>query len=220
MITGTTINVNNYTPNSTNVDDNCPVYSGPLHDILDNRETARESTVARDTITEKTSGNGVDIDGLKVKDNGLLNVRLPIVSGDSIDTAGAVTLTAAQSGSIFLVDKADGLAFTTPDSGAGDIIGCTYEFWVTTAITSNAFSITGGTTDNLFTGGVTALDTDTADVVDFFAPDVSDDDEFSCNGGTTGGLLGTKVKVTCVAADLWYIEGTIVGDGSIATPFS
>lgn len=157
-----------------------------------------------------------DGDGLTV--SGTILGQTAVVSGDSIDTAGAVTLTAAQSGTTFLVDKADGLAFTTPDAGAGDIIGVTYKFIVTTSITSNAFSISGATTDNLMQGGVTALDFDTADVVDFFTPD-ADTDVFSANGGTTGGLEGTVITITCIGADNWYIEGTNVGDGVIVTPF-
>lgn len=178
----------------------------------------KDGEVTTDTINESTAANGVEVDGLKIKDGGLLNVRVPIVSGDSIDTAGAVTLTTAQSGTTFLVDKADGLAFTTPDSGAGDIIGCTYKFIVTTSITSGAFSISGATADNLMQGGVMALDFDTADVVDFFTPD-ADTDVFSANGGTTGGKEGTVITITNIAADSWFIEGVNVGDGVIVTPF-
>lgn len=198
-----------------NKDQRSPVYGSEWNALV-----TADNTISVDTISENTSANGVDIDGLKIKDNGLLNVLVPVVSGDSIDTAGAVTLTAAQSGTTYLVDKADGLAFTTPDSGAGDIIGCTYKFVVTTTITSNAFSITGGTTDNLFVGGVFMVDDTTPEAAAIFSPDVSDDDAFSTNGTTTGGKIGTVVTVTCVAADRWLIEGINVGSGTLATPFA
>lgn len=178
------------------------------------------SSMTTNTINETTSGAGVTVDGTVVKDYTILPLYAKVVSGNSIDTEGAVALTAAQSGTTFLVDKADGLVFTTPDSGAGDIIGCTYKFLVTTSITSGAFGIAGATTDNLLIGGVTALDKDTANVVDFFSPDGTDDDVFSSNGGTTGGVKGTALTVTCVAADKWFIEGTLIGDGDIATPFA
>lgn len=146
--------------------------------------------------------------------------RERVLSGDSLDTAGAVNLTTAQSGHLILVDKADGLAFVTPDSGDGDIVGTSYKFYVDTTISSNNFSISGATADNLFVGGVNMVDTDSSNALSFFAPDGSDDDVFSCNGTTTGGIEGTLVTVTCIAADKWLIEGTVLASGTVATPFS
>ena len=47
-------------------------------------------------------------------------------------------------------------------------------------------------------------------------------DNFSAltfNGSTTG-TAGTHVKITCLAANLWVVEGTVHGTGSVATPLA
>ena len=36
---------------------------------------------------------------------------------------------------------------------------------------------------------------------------------------TTGGLKGSRIKFTAVAANLYAVEGELIGSGSIATPF-
>ena len=36
---------------------------------------------------------------------------------------------------------------------------------------------------------------------------------------TTGGLKGSYIKFTAVAANLYYVEGLLNSTGSIATPF-
>ena len=38
--------------------------------------------------------------------------------------------------------------------------------------------------------------------------------------GTTEGEPGSMFKLTCIAADVWFIEGTILSAGTSATPFA
>ena len=51
------------------------------------------------------------------------------------------------------------------------------------------------------------------------------DNEVNLNGeaggsnATTGGLKGSYIKFTAIAANLYYVSGELVGSGSIATPF-
>ena len=49
------------------------------------------------------------------------------------------------------------------------------------------------------------------------------DNEVNLNGeagsATTGGLKGSRIKFTAIAANLYAVEGQLVGGGSIATPF-
>ena len=51
------------------------------------------------------------------------------------------------------------------------------------------------------------------------------DNEVNLNGeagasnATTGGLKGSRIKFTAIAANLYAVEGQLLGNGSIATPF-
>ena len=140
-----------------------------------------------------------------------------------IDTGGAyatpIALTAAQSGSVILVDDAAGLDFTLPAIAATDI-GIFYDFVVTTTISSNNFRVTAATGD-LLNGGLWIADFDTANTGAYFAPDQSDDLVMTMNGSTKGGKKGTHVRFTAISATGWYVTGyTVFGDGALATPFS
>jgi len=39
-------------------------------------------------------------------------------------------------------------------------------------------------------------------------------------GGTTGGLIGSRVKFTAIADNQYMVEGLLIGTGTVATPFS
>jgi hypothetical protein len=52
-----------------------------------------------------------------------------------------------------------------------------------------------------------------------FAPSASND-VISMNGSTTGGLAGSYVEVTAIAADEYLVTGTLLGSGTLATPFA
>lgn len=141
------------------------------------------------------------------------------------DTGGAyatpVVLTAAQSGRVVLVDDAAGLDFTLPAIGASDI-GMVFDFLVTVSVTSNNFRVTAAAGD-LLNGGVLSVDFDaayTAPQIEFFEPDFTNDLIMTCNGTTTGGKKGTRIKFEAVSATQWFVTGTLVGDGVLATPFS
>jgi hypothetical protein len=43
--------------------------------------------------------------------------------------------------------------------------------------------------------------------------------EAGAGNATTGGLKGSRIKFTAVAANLYMVEGLLIGDGTIATPF-
>lgn len=169
-----------------------------------------------ETITEGVTDAGVTIDGVTIKDYAIYPQYNKTISGDSIDVAGAITLTSAYSGYTFLLDKADGLAFTLPT----EAVGMKFRFVVTTAVTSNAYSITSAATADLHVGGLVSIDTDTGDAVAFWKPDASNDDALSMNGSTTGGLVGTDITFECFAANRWHVTGVVFGSGEVATPFA
>jgi hypothetical protein len=40
------------------------------------------------------------------------------------------------------------------------------------------------------------------------------------NGTTTGGIAGTTITVTVLAANKYMVTGVVLGSGSVATPFA
>lgn len=152
--------------------------------------------------------------------SGAVNYKLQVT-----DTGGAyatpIALTEAQSGRNILVDDAAGLDFTLPAIAAAQI-GTHYRFLVTVSVTSNNFRVTAQAGD-LLKGGVWMVDFDAAYTAPqgvFLEPDGSDDLVFTANGTTTGGKLGTVVEFIAISATEWFVTGTVVGDGVLATPFS
>lgn len=134
-----------------------------------------------------------------------------------ISGSGAiVTLTAAQSGSLCLFDRAAGIVFTLPAPS----VGVYFDFSVSTSVTSNAHKvITSGATIFLI-GSLINIDTDTANAVAAWTADGSTIVSASMNGTTTGGLIGTLMRVQCVTSTLWMVSGIDQGSGTVATPFA
>ena len=105
--------------------------------------------------------------------------------GQQIDkwkfSAKTAAFTAAD-GFCYLVTDADGCAVTLPAPNVGDrikiVFGC---------VTSNNHTVTADATTTLFSGYALLLDADgTAAQCKVFAPDETDDDVITLNGGTTG----------------------------------
>jgi len=40
------------------------------------------------------------------------------------------------------------------------------------------------------------------------------------NGTTQGGIKGSYIKCTNIAADLWHVQGTLICSGTIASAFN
>ena len=122
---------------------------------------------------------------------------------------------------IYNFSDADGATVTLPDSGAGAYIGASFEFVISVAATSNSHKIVcTDTTNEKIYGALTMVDTDTSDAVVGMA--AQEDDSFSAISfnGTTTGTIGTKIKITNIVADKWFVEGTVLHSESVATPFA
>ena len=137
--------------------------------------------------------------------------------GQQIDkwkfSAKTAAFTAAD-GFCYLVTDADGCAVTLPAPNVGDrikiVFGC---------VTSNNHTITCDATTTLFSGYSLMLDADdTAAQCKVFAPDETDDDVFTMNGGTTG-ISGT-VELVGLSDKMWQIEAVVYSEGTAATPFA
>lgn len=126
------------------------------------------------------------------------------------------TLLASESGALVLLDKADGIVLTLPAAS----VGLTFELQVLTTLTSNAYKIITSAGTIFLTGGYISCDTDTTNAVAIFTGNGSTHVSISSNGSTTGGLIGTRLKLTCISATLWLVEGIMMGSGSVATAFA
>lgn len=99
-------------------------------------------------------------------------------------------------------------------------IGTTFEILFIDDFTG---TIQTASTDDKFVGMVT-LGIDASVSGKQFVPATANN-EMNLNGeagasvATTGGLKGTYVKFTAVAANLYFVEGQLNATGSIATPF-
>lgn len=135
---------------------------------------------------------------------------------------GAQTLTSAQSGSLCLFNSATGYTFTLPIITA-DTIGMEFEFLVTVTNTGTACKIITGQATDLMVGEVLSF-------VEATTPGANPGpkgfpfatDKIACTMGgsdtTTGGLAGTRVRLTAVALLKWHISGLVACAGTIATP--
>lgn len=133
---------------------------------------------------------------------------------------GVVTLTAsatlaadAYAGKVVAISAAAGLTVTLPAATGS---GATYEVIVATTVTSNSYIIQVANASDVMMG-VLAVASDIAGVT---CPTTSTSDTITMNGTTTGGVLGSRVVLTDVAANKWAVSGELVASGTEATPFS
>ena len=131
-----------------------------------------------------------------------------------VNITAETTLTYADHvGRIMEINDADG-AVTLPSASTATI-GAKYTFFVGTAATDLDIKTDG--TDK-FVGNL-VLAAAASSQSRGFAP-ASSNDVISMNGSTTGGLVGSYVEVTAIAADEYLVTGTLLGSGTLATPFA
>lgn len=132
-------------------------------------------------------------------------------------TSATRTMTTDESGSLVLLNLATGIDITLPSIVSDNEVGTWYEFVSILAATSESYTITAGAAD-LLIGRVLVQDTDTANTITSFAPDVSDD--LIITFSDTADLAGNAVRVTAITTTRWLVQGTIYHTGNSATPFS
>ena len=116
-------------------------------------------------------------------------------------------------GRIIEINDADG-AVTLP-AITSDTIGASYKFFVGT--TASDLDIKTDGTDK-FVGNLVLAAAATSQARGF-APAASND-VISMNGTTTGGIAGSVVEVTAIATAEYLVTGTLLGSGTLATPFA
>ena len=134
-----------------------------------------------------------------------------------IQSVGATrTLLAEESNALCLFDRAAGVVFTLP----APVEGMQFEFLATVAVTSNAYKVITNSASVFLLGAVMGGSLTVADSGDVFQANGTTHRAISMAGSTTGGLVGTRFKVTCISATQWLIEGGYVGSGTLADPFA
>jgi len=137
--------------------------------------------------------------------------KVPVISG----SGATVALTAAQSGSICLFDRAAGIVYTLP----APQVGLCFPFITTVTRTTNSETIVTDAAGTKLVGNIlNTIDTGVANISCF--GNGTSHVTVAMNGTTTGGILGSYLLFTCVTTTLWHVTGIINGSGSIATPFA
>jgi hypothetical protein len=97
--------------------------------------------------------------------------------------------------------------------------GVVYTIWVPTTISTSSLKIGTNGTDK-YVGSITMndVDSDGAALVGFFA--AAANDFINLNGTTTGGVAGSWVQIFAIAANKYMVTGTVLGTGTVATPFA
>ena len=137
-----------------------------------------------------------------------------LLTFDPAGTPTAITIPAIVTGT----DGASSGPGSDPNNPS--TIGTTFEILFIDDFTG---TIKTASTDDKFVGMVT-LGIDASVSGKQFVPATANN-EMNLNGeagasvATTGGLKGSYVKFTAIAANLYYVEGLLNSTGSIATPF-
>ena len=130
-----------------------------------------------------------------------------------ITFAADKTLTAADSGSwVYMSDAGTEKELILPAAAAG----LEFHVFIHTAQTGDtAISIPSG----YFIGGFDMSDPTTAGDSNFFQSDGNSNDYINLDADTKGRLQGGYMQFICDGTN-WHVQGHLVGDGTLATPFA
>jgi hypothetical protein len=131
-------------------------------------------------------------------------------------TAATKTLTSADSGTVYGLNRAAGIVVTLPTPAAG----VQYQFLVETTF-SGAGQIKTATTDGTdgFLGTAVVYDAGVASDNQSFNPAASND-VIDLGSIEQGWLTGGWIKLTGVNTTTWWVEAFLMGDATLATPFT
>jgi len=168
------------------------------------------TNVATDNFTVDSSGNVSGTGTMKM--TGATN----LLSDYESITDATKTITSADSGTIFGFNRAAGIVVTLPTPAAG----IEYTFLVETTFTG-AGQIKTATTDGTdgFLGTAFLFDTGEVGETDNFHP-ASSNDVIDLGAVEQGWLTGGYIKLLGVNTTTWWVEAWLMGDGTLATPFT
>ena len=180
--------------------------------------TINSTTGAVTTNLDIDSSGNIDAGSGNISTSGTLKVTgaANILSDYESITAATKTLVAADSGTVFGFNRAAGIVVTLPTPAAG----ITYTFLVETTFTS-AGQIKTATTDGTdgFLGTAVVYDAGVASDNQSFNPAASND-VIDLGSIEQGWLTGGWIKLTGVNTTTWFVEAFLMGDATLATPFT
>ena len=139
-------------------------------------------------------------------------------------TTATYTVLANESGTLFTLNKADGIAVTLPSAA----IGLQYEFVIGTTFSSD-LTITAASSADTYQGVIMNHDLSYLGSVipwngsyDTSAANLpaAADYILTLDAVTDGWTLGGYMKFTAVSASKWLLQGTLIGDGTVTHIFS
>lgn len=137
-----------------------------------------------------------------------------------ISSLGATrTLNELESGSVVRLDRAAGTVITLPLAKPGMV----FDFDVSVSVTTNAYKIITGAATEFLTGGYLNIDTDSSNAIASFIGNGTTHISVNMTAAASnalGGLIGTKLRFTCLSSVLWMVEGINMGGGTPATAFA
>ena len=147
---------------------------------------------------------------------GHLNSLINYVNSEEIISGygATATLTANQSTTVILLDRAAGTTFTLP-SATVNMVGTNFTFFRNTTLSANSVVNTSGT--DTFVGTVVLKKTTVADNFYTSTTNKTFTETFTT---VTAGIVGSTFTITCIAAGKWAISGNLFYSGTAATPFS
>lgn len=125
-------------------------------------------------------------------------------------------LNAGESGALVIFNTAAGQAITLPTINSRDI-GMFFDFLVTVTGTGT-YSIATGSAAIFIIGAIDSSSTAVAEGGDTFVA-AGTEVELLLDADTTGRLVGTSLRLTAITTTQWAISGTMMGVGTLATPF-
>ena len=144
--------------------------------------------------------------------------RVRGIAREVIAPAGtATTLTAGQSGALCLYNTAAGQTYVLPAIGANDV-GMYFDFLATITGTGT-YSVTTDAATTFIGGGLDSSSTSVAEGGDTFTANIASTVSVVHDSDVTGRLLGTHYTLTALSTTTWGIGGTMMGVGTLATPF-
>lgn len=175
---------------------------------------AKTATV--DTINESTSGSGVTIEGVLLKDNSITGIK------ENISAAASTNLTAADSGKVFFIGDSAAVNYVLPTCEAG----LRYKFIVIADETDATTITTSDTTDGtgeMLRGGLLVS---AAAAVNTFIEASGNINKITLDDNVENGAcgIGSWIEIIGTKAKTWFVTGVINSttdaDGVGSTIFS
>lgn len=127
-------------------------------------------------------------------------------------TAATATIDSTLNGDVIPLNRAAGITVTLPAATGSQ---AHYRFFLTATVTSNSTIIKVANSTDVMNGTASVGGATGAVFSTLPASDT-----ITMNGSTTGGLVGSFVDVTDIAAGYWVVSAELIGSGTPATPFS